>query len=537
MGLYEFKREDAERFASEKGYPARIRGDELQFRFCPYCHGGSRHNRDTFSINLRSGQFKCLRASCGVTGNMITLSRDFDFSLGNSVDEYYRPRKRYRNLATPKEPIKPKDPAVRYLESRGISAEIARRYEITVQRDYDNILVFPFFDESGKLRFVKYRKTDFDPEKDKNKEWCEANCKPILFGMKQCSENRERLIITEGQLDSLSVAEAGIENAVSVPTGAKGFTWVPYCFDWVMQFNEIVVFGDHEKGHITLLDDISRRFDKPVRHVQEEDYLGCKDANEILQKHGPAAVRNAVKNAVLLPVERVISLADVEAVNVYELPKLKTGIKELDSLLYGGLPFGCVAVISGKRGDGKSTLASQFLARAINQGYPVFAYSGELPNYLFKSWIDFQIAGPCHIVENRTTLGVAELIQGGIDVTENMEALYKQMSGLIAKIAWRYRSLEEVEDLKQEGYLGLYKAALAFSPAAGVPFYQYAALWIRQKIRRYIENCGSVVRIPSGQKKLLYQYRKLCSSYFRSWADSQQTGKRHSILISHCSRP
>lgn len=113
--------------------------------------------------------------------------------------------------------------------------------------------------------------------------------------MKQCSENRERLIITEGQLDSLSVAEAGIENAVSVPTGAKGFTWVPYCFDWVMQFNEIVVFGDHEKGHITLLDDISRRFDKPVRHVQEEDYLGCKDANEILQKHGPAAVRNAVK--------------------------------------------------------------------------------------------------------------------------------------------------------------------------------------------------------------------------------------------------
>lgn len=110
---------------------------------------------------------------------------------------------------------------------------------------------------------------------------------------------------------------------------------------------------------------------------------------------------------------------------------------------------------------------------------------------------------------------LAELIQGGIDVTKNMEALYKQMSGLIAKIAWRYRSLEEVEDLKQEGYLGLYKAALAFSPAAGVPFYQYAALWIRQKIRRYIENCGSVVRIPSGQKKLLYQYRKLCSSYLQ----------------------
>lgn len=405
-GIYEFNEQDAYDFARFINAKTKVRDGNLHFEICPYCRPApTKGNAYTFGISLKTGQFKCLRASCGVTGNMITLSRDFDFSLGNSVDEYYRPRKRYRNLATPKEPIKPKDPAVRYLESRGISAEIARRYEITVQRNHDNILVFPFFDESGKLRFVKYRKTDFDPEKDKNKEWCEANCKPILFGMKQCSENRERLIITEGQLDSLSVAEAGIENAVSVPNGAKGFTWIPYCYDWIMGFHEIVVFGDCENGHITLLDDISKRFNKQIRHVREEDYLGCKDANEILQKHGPAAVRHAVENSVLIPVKRVIPLADVEAVNIYELPKLKTGIAELDNTLYGGLPFGMVCVIAGKRGDGKSTFASQILANAIDQEYTVFAYSGELPNYLFKNWIDFQIAGRNHIIENQTDIG------------------------------------------------------------------------------------------------------------------------------------
>ena len=401
--LYEFRADDAFAFARHVGIEAKPHNGELFFKTCPYCKPRpTKGNTQTFSINLQTGQFKCLRASCGVSGNMITLSRDFDFSLGNEADEYYRPRRQYRKLKTPKEPIRPKEAAVRYLESRGIPAEIAHRYEITTQTDHDNVLVFPFYDDQGNLQFVKYRKTDYDREKDKNKEWCEKDCRPILFGMKQCSEDHDRLVITEGQLDSLSVAAAGIENAVSVPNGAKGMTWVPYCYDWVSSFSEIVVFGDCEKGHITLLEDVQRRFPGRIKHVREEDYQGCKDANELLQKHGSGAVRRAVENAVLVPIQRVLSLADVEAVSIYQLPKLKSGITELDRMLYGGLPFGMVCLISGKRGDGKSTLASQIMGNAVDQGYVTFAYSGELPNYLYKNWFDFQIAGRNHITENKT---------------------------------------------------------------------------------------------------------------------------------------
>lgn len=406
MKMYEFKEQDAFDFARHVGIEARPHGGELFFKTCPYCRPRpTKGNVRTFSINLTTGQFKCLRASCGVSGNMVTLSRDFDFSLGNETDEYYRPRKQYRMLKTPEKPIIPKDPAVLYLESRGISASVARRYEITTQNQRDNILVFPFYDDRGKMQFVKYRKTDFDRNRDRSKEWCEKDCKPILFGMKQCNDKFDRLIVTEGQLDSLSVSAAGIENAVSVPTGAKGFTWVPYCFNWVSKFEEIVIFGDFEKGHMTLLEDFQKRFPNRIRHVREQDYRGCKDANELLQKHGAEAVRNAVENAVMVPVKRVIPLADVESVNIYQLPKLKTGISELDRTLYGGLPFGTVCIIAGKRGDGKSTLASQIMGNAVEQGYATFAYSGELPNYLYKSWFDFQIAGRNHITENQTDYG------------------------------------------------------------------------------------------------------------------------------------
>ena len=397
---YEFKPGDAYDFARHVGILCKERGDELFFKTCPYCKPrATRGNVNTFSINLKTGQHKCLRASCGVSGNMIPLARDFDFSLGTEIDEYYAPKKKYRELPQPKEPVIPKPEALQYLESRGISEEVAKMYEITVQTKNPNILVFPFYDEVGKLKFVKYRKTDFDKTKDANKEWCESKTKPILFGMKQCDKNFQKLTVVEGQMDCLAVATAGINNVVSVPTGAKGFTWVPYCWNWLCKWEEIIVFGDYEKGSISLLDELSKRLKTKIKHVREEDYLDCKDANEILLKYGKEQVIKCVENAIPIPIENVIDLADVKDVDPYSLEKIPTRIQEVDKLLCGGLIFGCVNLITGKSGKGKSTLASQILGNAIDCGYNVFAYSGELPNFLFKSAIDFQSAGPQNVIE------------------------------------------------------------------------------------------------------------------------------------------
>lgn len=71
----------------------------------------------------------------------------------------------------------------------------------------------------------------------------------------------------------------------------------------------------------------------------------------------------------------------------------------------GGLPYGQVHIISGKRGDGKSTFASQLLVNAIEQNQRVLSYSGELPNYLFKVWIDLQIAGGKNVMQNDSISG------------------------------------------------------------------------------------------------------------------------------------
>ena len=389
MGIYHFREEDARRFALERGIKTRQRGDELHFEKCPYCRERT-DQKNSFAINLKTGQYRCLRATCNAKGNMLSLAHDFGFSLGSDVDEYYEQRRKYRDITNYPRPIT-KGPAVTYLESRGISKATTEKYSITTQKSNDNILVFPFYDENGKLQFVKYRRMDFD------KKWCETDCKPILFGMDQCNLENKTLVLTEGQIDSLSVTEAGIENAVSVPTGANGFTWVPYCWNFLSKFETLIVFGDHEKGKITLLEEMRGRFSGTIKHVRPENYLGCKDANDILRKYGKEAVRAAVQNAVILESQRIVRLADVKRVNLSEMEKFETGIQLLDRTLGGGLFLGQLIILTGERGEGKSTLASQIATMALDSGYDVFFYSGELTDYYFKSWFDFQVAGPDYI--------------------------------------------------------------------------------------------------------------------------------------------
>lgn len=402
MSFYEFKPEDARAFANYRHIQVKERNGELHFKKCPYC-GNTTNDKETFAINLKTGQFKCLRSSCGASGNMITLSQDFGFSLGNDIDEYYKPKKTFKKFKKP-EKIIPKAPAVEYLLSRGISEEVTKRYEITNRNDNEKILVFPFINPEGEMVYIKYRKTDFDKDRDKNKEWCEAEGRPILFGMRQCNTDNKTLIITEGQIDSLSVAEAGYENAVSVPNGCNGFTWVPYCYDWIQNFNTIIVFGDYEKGHMTLLDDIKRRFKQAVKHVRYDDYKDCKDANDILRKYGKDQIRVCIDNAEDEPIAHIRDLSEVELINPYDIPKVRTGISKLDALLKGGLPMGGITLITGKAGEGKSVLASQIMLEAIDQGHKVFAYSGELSDSAFKAIAVLQ-AGGRHCYQYQTQSG------------------------------------------------------------------------------------------------------------------------------------
>lgn len=389
------------------GAETKTKGKDIFFRRCPKC-GATAPKDDEwkFSINWQNGAFGCLRGSCGYHGHFVELCRDMGYRIGMETEQ------QYVQMPQPRERIKPRESALAYLKGRGISEEIAERYEVTSYEDRPNLLWFPFFDEYGKLVHAKFRKMDFHKGRDKSKEWSQANGKPILFGMKVCT-GYDSIVITEGQIDSLSVAEAflghdgpGTPNAFcSVPNGMNAFTWIPNCLDWLKKFNTVIVFGDMEHGHMSLLEQITRRIPCRIKAVQAEDYLGEKDANDILTNFGPEAVRKAVLNAKEQEISNVKELADVQYVDISKLPKVSTGIWELDKVLRGGICFGQVCLLTGKRGNGKSTLGSNMLADAIDQGVGCFAYSGELPAFHFKAWLNMQLAGNNHLSVRKDDFG------------------------------------------------------------------------------------------------------------------------------------
>ncbi len=72
---------------------------------------------------------------------------------------------------------------------------------------------------------------------------------------------------------------------------------------------------------------------------------------------------------------------------------LSTGFNPLDRTL-GGLEVGKLTVITGKRGQGKSTFSGQVALSIINDGGGVCFYSGELTADNFRRWVLNQAAGP-----------------------------------------------------------------------------------------------------------------------------------------------
>lgn len=98
---------------------------------------------------------------------------------------------------------------------------------------------------------------------------------------------------------------------------------------------------------------------------------------------------------------RLVNLATVKA-DTKKAERYKSYIKGLDRKT-NGFQMGQLTIWTGKSGHGKSTFISQMLVEAIEQGYKVCSYSGELKLETFKKWIDLQIAGEENIdlIEDR----------------------------------------------------------------------------------------------------------------------------------------
>ncbi len=200
----------------------------------------------------------------------------------------------------------------------------------------------------------------------------------------------------------MALYEAGARNVVSVPSGVDNMEWVDTCWEWLERFHQIILFGDADEPGIRMVQTLARRLgedrcaivnDFPMRPSGNGP---CKDANEILFFLGAEALMKTLDDAEDFPIKGLVELADVTPLDSTIIPRIRTMIPALDESI-GGLLEGGITILTGKTGFGKSTLNGLLMLNAIEQGFSVCAYSGELRKEKFQEWIHLQAAGSDYI--------------------------------------------------------------------------------------------------------------------------------------------
>jgi hypothetical protein len=244
-----------------------------------------------------------------------------------------------------------------------------------IKQDKRGNIVFELRDLDSRLLSIKYRPSR-KVKKSEPKMWwyqekdAHGNNKrsvaPSLFNMNKIDFTKP-LLITEGYFDALSCYEAGYKNVVSIYGGAEDDNWIQFNFDFLEQFQEIILWYDNDSAGKAGLDKAVSRLGEyrckivsPTTEHEDavEEYfqlLGSSkdirktDANNILLACGKEAVLNLINNAKEIPSKRLKYLMDYEPTNVKDMEKVSTGFKSIDRLIYGNL-FPCFTIWSGYAG-------------------------------------------------------------------------------------------------------------------------------------------------------------------------------------------
>ena len=236
---------------------------------CPECSHKRKKKYDTcLSVDLDGGVWNC--HNCGWKGGL-NAHQNYQRNAQPVKENIYRKP----NYEWPKEL-----PEIAYnylVDERAIPKDILQRNKISFEK---GAFKFPF-NKNGEVVNIKSRTLD-------KKFWQEEGAEKIFYGYDDI--DNEITIITEGEIDKLSMETAGFINSVSVPDGAPSvgtksysnkFNFLDDCEGRLNEVKQFIIAVDNDEPGKLLEEELARRlgWGRCSRVVWPE---GRKDANEVL---------------------------------------------------------------------------------------------------------------------------------------------------------------------------------------------------------------------------------------------------------------
>lgn len=272
-----------------------------------------------------------------------------------------------------------------FLNSRGISLDTARKIGL---KHCNFGVAFPCATDTNNVIGYKARNRD-------TKDFRVAGSVPGLMLLHTVVG--DSLIITEGEIDAASFWEAGIEYAASVPSGAPdpkfvtpermadmNLGWLSHDAERLQGFKRIYLALDNDPPGKLLQAEIARRLGK-ARCYEVQWPSGCKDANDVLLRHGVGALKEMIAEA------KAMQIPGLHGAEYFRTDLLRMRHGDLGRGFSTGLgsldPFYTVApgnwtCVTGHPGSGKSEIVDQIHVNLAEMyGWNIAYFSAENPGH------------------------------------------------------------------------------------------------------------------------------------------------------------
>jgi twinkle protein len=360
---------------------------------CPAC-GGGRSKERSLSIKMDTDgagvAWHCFRGQCTAGGGWPAKGNGRIENSDRGGD--HQPTQRVRP-----NPVKPQlDPEsdqhrpegmYQWFLARGISADTVDAFGIYAAPKFrwagaggvwveKPTIVYPYAFR-GEVVNRKFRSIDKDFRQD-------MGAARTIYNIDAWT-SPDVAILVEGENDVLALWEAGYRQVGSLPDGApqslldedddkrltdKRFDAMETCADELAAVQKIIIATDADVPGGYLAEEFARRLGR-TRCWRVTWPAGCKDAGEVLQKHGPGAVRDAIEAAHPWP---LAGLWEPEQGSLVEflhsgqqVQGLDCGIKAVDAIARMPRGGGWLTVVTGIPSHGKSRFLKAWMVGLLSQ--------------------------------------------------------------------------------------------------------------------------------------------------------------------------